>query len=364
MNAPIDSPLAQAKRRLSVLDIGGILFPGWRLGKSCRSPFREDRRPSFSVFEDGRKWKDFGTGAQGDAVDFLALARNMSRSDAAKALIALAGTGAGAPPITRRIETKPVRKPPSAPMPPHTAKIWGDGVDLLRGSPQAQQSIEKWRHWPAGTVRKLAEDGLMGCSELRGQRGIAFPVQAPFQDEFGLVSTFDVGIHFRHKSGGVGSRIQWSYLPTANAPCTGCPALPFVIGAGFLPFARAIIITEGQWDAITLAAAAGWLVSDAAWPERITVFATRGATAWRPLIDLWSSYWGQDAKFFLFADGDAAGAGWKAPGGFTDALCKLGHHVSFFRPRNGCPKDLNDIHRIEPITPEIVAQLISESWLR
>jgi hypothetical protein len=42
--------------------------------KSCRSPLRDDEKPSWGIFEkDGRWfWKDLGTGESGDEIDFLA----------------------------------------------------------------------------------------------------------------------------------------------------------------------------------------------------------------------------------------------------------------------------------------------------
>ena len=355
-----ESPLAGAKNRITVSDLGATLFPGWKASKSCHSPFREDRHPSFSVFSDGREWKDHGTGEHGDAVDFLAKAQGLDKSAAAKELIALANTGGTAAPVRRQVEPSPSANELLARMPPEVAAIWEEGIDHLRGNPRAQQSIEHWRHWAAGTVRQLVEDGLMGCPVLNGRRGIAFPVQAPCRDELGIVSTFDAGIHFRHKAASDETRVSWSYLPNTKAHGASCPALPFVIGAGFTPFAQTVVVAEGQWDALTLCAAAGWLSSDAAWPERITVFATRGAAAWRPLIDLWGKYWPRDAKFVLFADGDDAGASWKAPGGFKDALCKLGHAVRVVRPPKGGPKDLNDIHRAQPIPAQIIEGWISD----
>lgn len=44
-------------------------------GNSCRSPFREERNPSFSVFGEGERWKDFASGESGDVLDFVARAR-------------------------------------------------------------------------------------------------------------------------------------------------------------------------------------------------------------------------------------------------------------------------------------------------
>lgn len=61
--------------------------------RSCRSPFREDRHPSFGIFErDGRWWwKDHGTGAGGEEVEFLAQWTQSTRKEAFKAYLQMAG---------------------------------------------------------------------------------------------------------------------------------------------------------------------------------------------------------------------------------------------------------------------------------
>jgi len=41
---------------------------------SCCSPFREDNNPSFSIYDEDRKWKDFATDDGGDAVEFVRIA--------------------------------------------------------------------------------------------------------------------------------------------------------------------------------------------------------------------------------------------------------------------------------------------------
>jgi hypothetical protein len=38
---------------------------------SCRSPFRDDHSPSFTIFDDGKAWKDHATGDGGDVVEFI-----------------------------------------------------------------------------------------------------------------------------------------------------------------------------------------------------------------------------------------------------------------------------------------------------
>jgi hypothetical protein len=48
-------------------------YPG-KPSASCKSPFRDDDNPSFSVFDEGRKWKDHATGDGGDIIEFLKFA--------------------------------------------------------------------------------------------------------------------------------------------------------------------------------------------------------------------------------------------------------------------------------------------------
>jgi CHC2 zinc finger/Toprim-like len=93
------SPLEAALDKLLIADVWRLLGldgnPPER-DKSVRSPFRDDKNPSFSIFDHGKRWKDHGTGEHGNAADFLAKARNLSNGDACRELIRLAGTGVNA----------------------------------------------------------------------------------------------------------------------------------------------------------------------------------------------------------------------------------------------------------------------------
>lgn len=89
--------LAEAKQRLRLPELWRLLNLRGEAAKSCRSPFREAGNPSFSVFEDGLRWKDHGTGEHGDAIDFLARARNLSLKDAIAEFKRLAGVEDTAP---------------------------------------------------------------------------------------------------------------------------------------------------------------------------------------------------------------------------------------------------------------------------
>ena len=90
------SPLEAALDKLLIADVWRLLGlsgnPPER-DKSVRSPFRDDKHPSFSIFDKGRRWKDHTTGEHGNAADFLAKARGISNGEACREMIRLAGTG-------------------------------------------------------------------------------------------------------------------------------------------------------------------------------------------------------------------------------------------------------------------------------
>jgi hypothetical protein len=76
--------LAEAKAALKVGDAWHRLGLPGEPSESCSSPFREDRKHSFSVYEGGNRWYDHSTGQGGDVSDFVAAALKVSLSDAAR----------------------------------------------------------------------------------------------------------------------------------------------------------------------------------------------------------------------------------------------------------------------------------------
>lgn len=82
------SPLEQAKSAITIFDLW--LHFGYRGNpheNPCRSPFRRDFNPSFSVGADGKLFHDFATGQGGAVVQFVMLATGLSKSNACKWLI-------------------------------------------------------------------------------------------------------------------------------------------------------------------------------------------------------------------------------------------------------------------------------------
>jgi hypothetical protein len=104
------STLADAKARLNIHALWNHFnYPG-KPSASCHSPWREDRRPSFSVNAAGTLWNDFATGEAGDAVDFFQRASGLPQKDACRKFIELASghfTPAPRAACPRPADTKP-----------------------------------------------------------------------------------------------------------------------------------------------------------------------------------------------------------------------------------------------------------------
>jgi hypothetical protein len=84
------SEIDLAKDRLSIPTIWQFLKLPGRPAASCRSPFRRDRRSSFSVYQNGQRWKDHATSEGGDSISFFAKARGIEMSQALSEYVELA----------------------------------------------------------------------------------------------------------------------------------------------------------------------------------------------------------------------------------------------------------------------------------
>lgn len=85
--------LAEAKERLPIQTLWRFLAlhePVPERDGVYRSPFREERKPSFSIFANGTRFKDHATGESGDAITFYAMARGIGNREATKEFLSLA----------------------------------------------------------------------------------------------------------------------------------------------------------------------------------------------------------------------------------------------------------------------------------
>jgi hypothetical protein len=124
------STLADAKERLNIQALWNHFNFTGKPAARCRSPWREDNKPSFSVNADGTLWNDFATGEAGDAVDFFQYASGLSRTEACKRFIALAGGSSAPTPHAARPYPKTAEPRPKPVLPAFRVGTLADFLQL------------------------------------------------------------------------------------------------------------------------------------------------------------------------------------------------------------------------------------------
>ena len=69
--------LEEAKRRIGVPELWRHFGYQGDPKPSCKCPWRDEKKPSFSVDPGGKLWHDFATAEGGDAIDFLSRASGL-----------------------------------------------------------------------------------------------------------------------------------------------------------------------------------------------------------------------------------------------------------------------------------------------
>ena len=124
-------------------------------GKICRSPFptehkRGDANPSFSVFDEGRRWRDFATGESGTVIDLIVKARGCNLADAIRFIQERLGIP--------RPEYKPdAKKKPGAKIPP-----------LRRGTESELHALAERRGFNPEALRLAEQSGFLHFANLWG----------------------------------------------------------------------------------------------------------------------------------------------------------------------------------------------------
>ncbi len=130
-----------------------------------RSPFREDRHPSFSITDD-TLWTDFSTGEGGDVVSFIIAATGCTMAAAITGLLAMSG-------LERNAPLPPVRtRPPVVPRPIRDAL---SPLTLARPCIADLATFQRRRNWP-----------VFAGLEIAHQRGFLFVALVTHRGEAGL----------------------------------------------------------------------------------------------------------------------------------------------------------------------------------
>jgi hypothetical protein len=151
--------LDAAKARVTIADAWHALGLPGEPRRTCCSPFREDRHPSFSIFADGRGWKDFATGEAGDVVSFVKCATAGTDAEAIRRVLDLAGGN-----------VSPVALAPRQ-GPSKSVAVPYDGLAALDLQPPTLGEVlalAELRHWPTFAGLELAaRRGLLRMADVR-----------------------------------------------------------------------------------------------------------------------------------------------------------------------------------------------------
>lgn len=316
--------LQPLKERLLIPDLWLRLGLPGQPGATCRSPFRRDRSPSFSIYEGGRRWKDHATGEGGDAIAFLAHACQVDEAEAVRRFRAVAGEPLPLPPgpgkggsrDRRRLTPLHPQEPPAALRPGTQAEL--QAVARSRGlSVEAVALAQSLRTLAFGRVCGHAcwvlgdDSGLV--REARRLDGLPFPARG--------------GLGERKAHTLRGSRKDW---PCGAAVLRRYPAFRTLLvvegGPDYLA-ALHFALGCGVWDALPVAMlgrSTGGLIA----PEALALMAGR--------------------RVRLYPHADADGGGLLAARRWASQLHAAGCPCDFFdfRPLQQAGghavKDLND----------------------
>ena len=150
------SPLEETLARVSIEDVWQALGLPGEPKKSMKSPLRDDKQDSFSVF--GNHWKDFGANEWGDQLDLVCKALNIDLPAASRWLLERFG-GQPMQPLVRKEKTvsKPVGKPSIPPL------QFGDYRDV--------ETLQRARKLPMNvSICCLRKRGLLGFLTHEGHR--------------------------------------------------------------------------------------------------------------------------------------------------------------------------------------------------
>ncbi|MES2569481.1 MAG: CHC2 zinc finger domain-containing protein [Verrucomicrobiota bacterium] len=293
-------------------------------------PVHEESTASCHVDEKKGLWKCHGCGAGGDVFSYWQETRSCDFKSAAAALADVLGGVATVDHYERPERVTTAEVEPIVSLGGQDLERWQEGVAFLCKNEEQVARIAEWRGFGPEMVREMAEAGKLGMPRYFGVRREAFAVEALCPVEKKVVLA---GYHVRLPPMEGSKKAEWRFV---QAPGTG--AWPFVIGD--IATAKALLIFEGQWDAMAMVDAGGFGVA----PESVAIVGIRGATGWRKFLQY---EWSPEAQAFLFADADAAGATWFDPDGFAAQMKRRCRAIHKFKPSGDGVKDFNDLHKLE-----------------
>ncbi len=148
-----DLTAGEIAERLDIRQLWQVMSLPGKPGKCVCSPFREEKKPSFSVYEDAGRWrfKDHASGDHGDALDFIRLAKNFTAAES----LSWARNFLGLP-DRKRAEHVPA----------NAKKRWMP--DLRAGTAVELNALAELRGFGLEGMRLAERRGFLGFAEFAG----------------------------------------------------------------------------------------------------------------------------------------------------------------------------------------------------
>ena len=303
----------EIKDRLTIERVGAVVYPGWTAAKSCKSPFRQDRTPSFSVFDNGRAWKDHAANEGGDVVRFYMKATGLDFTAALDRLSVMAGVYPDTP--AQKPEPKRELQLPA---------------DLHEGTAEELRAVATLRGINPEACRLAADRGLLKFGTVGG-----FPCWL-------LLDQTRKTAQARWIDGTPFPAIGSLSARKAHTLKGSCQSWPLgLLEASQMPF---LALVEGSPDIL---AAIHFAQAEGA-AERVGIVAMLGASNTIPADAL--PYF-KNKRVRIFPHDDEAGL--KAAAGWEKQLRQAGAETDCFRvggvalDGGSVSKDLNDLVRMD-----------------
>jgi hypothetical protein len=305
--------ILEAKARLDVTAVAAKLFPHWKPATSCKAPWREDRNPSFSVYDEGRKWKDHATGDHGDAVDFLGKALDIPAQEAVRRFVEMAGGG-------YREQSRPTARP-TAPLPPadsddkrHKRAMW---PVMELPTDNELEAIATLRRLPLDGPHWASMDGALRMANVEGQRCWIIRSTCGKNAQARRLDGLPLGDNLKAKTlaGSIAT------LPVGNYHDRRWPAVAVAEGGPDVVAAYAAICKLGLLDTVAVAGMLG--------------------AAMRPPFGALATMAGRRVRIFQHNDE----AGQKAADAWARLIHNAGGDVDIWTPAQA-GADLNDIFHL------------------
>ncbi len=163
--AQLPDVFAEAKERYTVYDLWPALNLPGDPKPSCKSPFRDERTASFSIFDQGKAWKDHGTGECGDVIAFIQAATHWSHAEIRDWL--MERLGIDYPDGCVRVAPEAFTP---APRPPEPPKVITWPCELVMGSEVTWERFAKMRGLSYAGVWTMVHAGVLRFGTVDGHK--------------------------------------------------------------------------------------------------------------------------------------------------------------------------------------------------